>query len=196
MLESGKPDFPFCLGWANHTWSRKTWTKYKQNGSQLLVEQTYPGDEDIVAHFYNVLPAFKDHRYITVDGKPLFLIWSPLSMPDAAHFMSMWKKLAVENGLSGIHFVGLQGGPLKGYRKTLDLGFDAMNWENFYSAEMKASWLRTFIFPKIQRFYSSRFLLKKYHYRDIIKYFFTIIKYSTNFCISTITCSCFKFSLR
>ena len=28
VLESGKPDFPFCLGWANHTWSRKTWTKY------------------------------------------------------------------------------------------------------------------------------------------------------------------------
>ena len=26
VLESGKPDFPFCFGWANHSWSRKTWT--------------------------------------------------------------------------------------------------------------------------------------------------------------------------
>ena len=63
---------------------------------------------------------------------------------------------------------------------TLDLGFDAMNWENFYSAEMKSSWMRTYLFPKIQRFYSSRFLLKKYHYRDIIRNFYTDIDRQEN----------------
>ena len=25
VLSSGKPDFPFCLGWANHSWTRRTW---------------------------------------------------------------------------------------------------------------------------------------------------------------------------
>jgi hypothetical protein len=27
VLESGKPDFPFCLGWANHSWYSKTFDK-------------------------------------------------------------------------------------------------------------------------------------------------------------------------
>ena len=25
VLESGSPNFPFCLGWANHTWKSTTW---------------------------------------------------------------------------------------------------------------------------------------------------------------------------
>ncbi|MBR9929832.1 glycoside hydrolase family 99-like domain-containing protein [Enterococcus sp. 079] len=29
VLQSGEPDFPFCLGWANHSWSNKTWQKSK-----------------------------------------------------------------------------------------------------------------------------------------------------------------------
>ena len=173
VLKSGKPDYPFCLGWANHTWILEAWAKYKREGDDVLIEQTYPGDEDIVAHFNKVLPAFKDERYIKVDGKPLFLIWSPVNLPDPGHFMSIWNKLAVENGLLGVHFVGLQGGPLKEYRLTLDLGFDAMCWENFYSAEMKVSWLKTYLFTKLQRFSDSRLLLKKYHYRDIIANYFT-----------------------
>ena len=31
VLASGKPDFPFCLGWANHSWTTKTWKKQKYN---------------------------------------------------------------------------------------------------------------------------------------------------------------------
>ena len=27
VLTSGKPDFPFCLCWANHTWTNKTWNR-------------------------------------------------------------------------------------------------------------------------------------------------------------------------
>ena len=38
--------------------------------------------EEYIAHFYDVLPAFKDKRYIQVDGKPIFVIWDPLGIPD------------------------------------------------------------------------------------------------------------------
>ena len=27
VISSGKPNYPFCLCWANHTWSNKTWEK-------------------------------------------------------------------------------------------------------------------------------------------------------------------------
>lgn len=39
VVESGKPDFPFCLCWANHSWYQKTWDPNKPN--KLLIEQTY-----------------------------------------------------------------------------------------------------------------------------------------------------------
>ncbi len=180
VLSSGKPEFPFCLGWANHSWSRKTWTKYKSGASQMLMEQLYPGDEDIINHFNTVLPAFKDKRYITVDGKPLFLIWAALDLPNPRHFFDVWNKLALKNGLKGIHFVGLKGGPLSEHKKPLEIGYDAVCWENFYSAELKTSWLKTYLFPKIHRFHSSKLFLKKYKYKDIIKNFFTDIDKNEN----------------
>ena len=125
VLASGKPDFPFCLAWANHSWMKKLWDPKATFKDKLLKEQTYPGDEDIKAHFYTVLPAFKDKRYITVNGCPLFLIYAPLDYKEVSHFIDMWRELAVQNGLKGIYFVG-QGYP-ELRTKVLSLGFDAFN---------------------------------------------------------------------
>lgn len=103
VLETGEPDFPFCLGWANHSWKAKTWIA--DGKDKLLIKQTYNGIEDYTAHFYEMLPAFKDSRYIRIENKPFFLIWDPNDMPDASVFINHWNKLATENGLEGIHFV-------------------------------------------------------------------------------------------
>lgn len=106
VLQSGNPDFPFCLAWANHTWSSKTWNKEKRENTPLILqEQLYPGIEDYTNHFYALLPAFRDSRYIKVDGKPFFMIYDPLNFEDVSTFINCWRKLAVENGLEGIHFV-------------------------------------------------------------------------------------------
>ena len=70
VVESGTPDFPFCLCWANHSWYAKTWNS--NSPDRLLIEQTYGGVEDFTAHFNAMLPAFKDEKYIKVDGKPVF----------------------------------------------------------------------------------------------------------------------------
>ena len=105
VLTTGKPDFPFCLCWANHTWSTKGWRK--DADVEIIAEQTYPGDEDYIEHFNYCLPAFKDKRYITVDGKPLFCIFDPYRFADVKHFIDVWKSLALQNGLKGIYFVAL-----------------------------------------------------------------------------------------
>ena len=104
MVASGKPDFPFCIGWANESWMAKLWNKDGSiSGGKTLIEQTY-NEEDDVAHFYRLLPAFKDKRYILVDGAPLVFIHRAMNLPK--HVMDNWNKLALENGFSGIHFVG------------------------------------------------------------------------------------------
>ena len=175
VLKSGKPDFPFCLGWANHSWSRRTWNSDAQNHKNVdLMIQEYPGDEDITSHFYNVLPAFKDKRYITVDGKPIFMIYDPAALPDAPHFMKMWRNLAVENGLNGIHFVGLAGGWLSKHQKILEMGFDAIAPSNLWYAESKAKGkIIKMIEHKLRIYFPKIAPLDKYKYKDIIAHLFT-----------------------
>lgn len=125
VLESGKPDFPFCLAWANHSWKKKLWNS-NGIGDEMLMEQNYPGDDDIVEHFYSVLPAFKDKRYICINGKPLFMIFDPLDYSDVSKFINIWRDLAAENGLKGICFVGQ--GQIEMRDRVLNLGFDYFNY--------------------------------------------------------------------
>lgn len=103
VLQSGQPDFPFCLCWANHSWTG-VWAGCP---GKTLITQTYPGCDDHRAHFYTLLRAFSDSRYVTVDGKPLFLIYDPMSIPDIHALTDFWRELAHKSGLKGLHLVGM-----------------------------------------------------------------------------------------
>lgn len=101
VLESGKPDYPFCLGWANQSWTG-IWHGAPK---KILIEQKYPGPEDHERHFYAMLSAFKDPRYIKVDGKPLFVIYAPAELPAPDAFLALWNSLARKENLPGFFFV-------------------------------------------------------------------------------------------
>jgi len=103
IVHSGKPDFPFCLGWANHTWSGI----WMGDPKKIIIEQTYGGREDHERHFYAMLKAFQDKRYMTVEGKLLFVVFAPGHMKDAREFTDCWRELALKEGLKGFYFVGL-----------------------------------------------------------------------------------------
>lgn len=110
VVESGKPDFPFCLCWANHSWSGATWTNANiKTGKKMFMEQKYLGKEDNEKHFYSLLKAFKDPRYIKVDGKLFFAIYDALGFENVKEFMEQWQALAKKEGLTGFHFVGAVG---------------------------------------------------------------------------------------
>lgn len=102
VLVSGKPDFPFCLGWANESWTGV----WNNEPSRMLMEQTYPGEADDRAHFDYLLKAFSDHRYITVGGKPLLFIYKPLKLPDAKRRLDQWREWALQAGLNGLYIIG------------------------------------------------------------------------------------------
>jgi lipopolysaccharide biosynthesis protein len=103
VLSSGAPDFPFCICWANATWTGIWYGAPKR----ILIEQTYPGRADHEEHFRALLPAFADRRYIRVAGKPLFLIFDPESLPDSVGTLDLWRSMAKDAGLSGLHIVGM-----------------------------------------------------------------------------------------
>ena len=60
VVETGKPDFPFCLCWANESWHKKFWNMDGTTDKQILAEQVYEDEEGNTKHFYALLDAFKD----------------------------------------------------------------------------------------------------------------------------------------
>ncbi len=111
-------DIHYCFSWANESWitswsnltgntwigADKTGTKQKTNG--VLLKQKYGNEEEWKAHFMYLLPFFLDERYIKKDGKPVFVIYRPENIPNLKKMLQLWRKLALENGLEGIHVVG------------------------------------------------------------------------------------------
>lgn len=103
VLESGKPDFPFCLAWANHDWNRA----WHGKSYEVLIQQKYPGEADHRNHFNFLLKAFRDPRYIRIDGKPVFVLFRPEELPRSKEVIAMWKSMAVEAGLTGLFIAGI-----------------------------------------------------------------------------------------
>ncbi|HYE37878.1 glycoside hydrolase family 99-like domain-containing protein [Methylocaldum sp.] len=103
VLASGKPDFPFCLCWANENWSR-AW----DGGSRhLLLEQHY-SEEDDRAHIVSLLPALRDPRYIRINGRPLLLIYRTELLPNPLRTAEIWREVARESGLGDLYLARVE----------------------------------------------------------------------------------------
>ncbi len=118
VLETAQPEYPFCLCWANDTWTG-IWHGAPKH---TLIEQKYPGVQDDQAHFNVLLPAFRDNRYICVDGKPVLVVWRPFGFPDPMATVKRWRLMAKEAGLPGLYLIGVF---RPGGEQPEDCGFDA-----------------------------------------------------------------------
>lgn len=98
VLASGKPDFPFCLCWANENWTR-TWDGKENN---VLIEQKY-SEEDDRQHIRSLADAFRDERYIRVNGKPLFLVYRATKIPDPRRTTAIWREEAQKLGIGDLY---------------------------------------------------------------------------------------------
>lgn len=97
-LNNKELDFPFCFCWANSDWT-KIWAG---KGSEVLISQDYYDKEDWEAHFQYLLQFFKDDRYITENGEPLFVIYSPEEIPNLEDIVTFLRKRIKEEGFPGI----------------------------------------------------------------------------------------------
>ena len=103
MVESGEPDFPFCICWANETWSRR-WDGAE---AQTLVAQD-DSDATYKRFIHEVMPILSDRRYIRVGGAPLLLVYRVGRMPDPAGTARYWRDAAVQAGLPGLYLCAVQ----------------------------------------------------------------------------------------
>lgn len=98
VLRLGEPDFPFMLCWANENWTR-TWDGADQD---VLVAQNYSLDDDR-RHIRALLPAFRDPRYITIDGKPVFLVYRAGALPNPAATTEVWRSEVQRAGFPDLY---------------------------------------------------------------------------------------------
>lgn len=148
VLDSGEPDISFCLAWANQTWSGI----WHGDAGRVLVEQRYPGVDDFRAHFEAVLPAFRDPRYLRVDGRPVFYVFRPEQLPDAAVFVDCWQDLARAAGIEGLYLVAemsdlLGRGPT--YERVAEDGFDAGVYMRMPAGDSRSAVLRMRVLRKL-----------------------------------------------
>lgn len=121
VLASGKPDFPFCLCWANENWTR-VWDGGERD---ILLEQKY-SDEDDIAHIRSLLPAFQDPRYICIEDRPLFLVYRGENLPNPRATTSRWRAEAERAGLPGLYLARVESyESARGGGDPRELGFDA-----------------------------------------------------------------------
>jgi hypothetical protein len=125
VLDSGQPDFPFSLAWANQSWTGI----WHGNPGTTLIKQEYPGRTDEIAHFNWARKAFEDPRYQRVDDKPVFVIFAPHDLPSTTDFIDHWRELAHKSGLPGLYFVAIANRYQAGvelYRNPMLAPFDAV----------------------------------------------------------------------
>ncbi len=123
VLRQGEPDFPFCLCWANEPWSR-SWLGEQQ---EVLVAQTYSAADDR-AHAEHLAGVFSDPRYLRVAGRPVFLVYRPLALPEPMRTTTAIKEAALARGLCEPYLVGADTSSFPSDFRAL--GFDAtLDWQ-------------------------------------------------------------------
>lgn len=121
VLKSGKPDFPFCLCWANENWTRI----WDGGDKHVLLEQNYTAEDDL-AHIQSLIPAFRDERYIRVDGKPLFVVYRAELIPDPVRTTAIWREAAVKAGIGDLYLARVESyESVRNDVSAPSLGFDA-----------------------------------------------------------------------
>jgi lipopolysaccharide biosynthesis protein len=119
VLASGRPDFPFCLCWANEKWTRV----WDGTSGETLIDQVY-SEEDDLDHVRWLAGAFRDERYLRVDGKPLFLVYRARSMPDPLATTLTWRNEARRLGLGELFLGRVESFPDE-HDDPHAIGFDA-----------------------------------------------------------------------
>ena len=128
IRDSGEPDFPFLLCWANEPWTRG-WS----GDGEILMPQRYSAADD-VAHLRALAPAFADPRYLRVDGRPVFLVYRASSLPDARATTDRWRLEADRLGVGELFLARVESFRSE-HSDPVALGFDAAvefqpDWRN------------------------------------------------------------------
>ena len=142
VLDSPELDMPFCLAWANETWSRR----WDGRDHHILQEQTHRPDKALWAqHFEYLFRAWSDPRAITVDGKPMFLVYRAHRIQQIGDMFDFWREEAQRRGLPGIYLVSMKQYefPIPEVLRHFDATMQFQPFEAIYSPDYEGTVLET-----------------------------------------------------
>lgn len=105
-LANPNEDLPFMLCWANENWTRI----WNGGDKDVLLQQNYSLEDDL-KHIQVLISYFKDHRYIKVEGKPVFIIYRANLFPDIQETIKLWRHEVKKAGFEDLYI---------GYAKNTD----------------------------------------------------------------------------
>jgi hypothetical protein len=149
VIESGKPDFPFMLCWANENWTRV----WDGGNNEVLIEQKY-SEEDDIAHINYLIPFFRDRRYIKVNGRPVFIVYKDALFPDIDRTVQIFRNECAK------HNIDIYLCKFDRVKDTLDLNNSGINFDAAIEFQPLSATYLEFI-SKISKIDNSLFSINK-----------------------------------
>jgi lipopolysaccharide biosynthesis protein len=103
LLETGRPDIPFCVCWANENWTRR----WDGRESDILIAQRH-SEEDDAAVIRDLARCLRHPNYIRVNGKPLLLVYRVGLFPDIKRSTETWRGWCRNAGIGEIYLALVQ----------------------------------------------------------------------------------------
>jgi len=116
VAQGGEPDIPFCLCWANESWTR-SWLGGEKD---ILMKQTYSPEDDL-EHIRYLIKLFSDPRYIRINGHPLFLIYRAQAIKERLdQMLDIWNKELGKAGIPGLYLCCVRDEPPSGFDASIN----------------------------------------------------------------------------
>lgn len=103
VIQSGAPNFPFCICWANENWTRR-WDGCEED---ILIAQSHT-ERDHADFIADIAPALMDTRYVRIQGKPLLIVYRLGLMPDPKRTADLWREYCMNEGIGDIYLAYVQ----------------------------------------------------------------------------------------
>ena len=98
VLSSKKPDFPFCICWANENWTRR----WDGADHEVLMAQEHSLESN-QAFAESIIHILLDDRYIRINGAPLLIIYRSDILPHPLRTTEQWRKVFRQRGVGEVH---------------------------------------------------------------------------------------------
>jgi hypothetical protein len=117
MLDSPGNNMPFCICWANESWTRR----WDGSENEVLIEQPElePGDNSLPIQITEIV---SDNRYIRVNDKPLIVIYRSDIIGQVQEVLAGWRQYFRDVGVGEVHFCMAE---TFGQKNPYELGFDS-----------------------------------------------------------------------
>ena len=119
VLSSGRPDFPFCLCWANENWTRR----WDGREADVLMAQ-HCSLQDARDFMVGLFRAFEDPRYIRIYDRPLLLVYRVDIIPDIREIVQVWRHACCTSGIGNPYLCLVESFGNFG-KDPASIGFDA-----------------------------------------------------------------------